>query len=107
MSSDDAIVKVIMDMFGDSGMLTYYGNLKDKNGAREMEERKQRIHTSSNSMCKYYCDLNLASKSSIYESMLSDYQKKFAEDLGAKIGGEKLCLTLNDKEKSGLKSSLN
>ena len=75
MSSDDAIVKVIMDMFGDSGMLTYYGNLKDKNGAREMEERKQRIHTSSNSMCKYYCDLNLASKSSIYDSMLSDYYR--------------------------------
>ena len=75
MSSDDAIVKVIMDMFGDSGMLTYYGNLQDKNGAREMEERKQRIHTSPNSMCKYYCDLNLANKSSIYDSMLSDYYR--------------------------------
>ena len=31
--------------------------------------------------------------------MLSDYQKELGEKLGVKYGGEKLCLTLNDKDK--------
>ena len=34
----------------------------------------------------------------IKEEMLSDYQKTLAQDLGIKIGGRKLCLTLNDKK---------
>ena len=34
----------------------------------------------------------------IKEEMLSDYQKTLAQDLGIKIGGNKLCLTLNDKK---------
>ena len=33
----------------------------------------------------------------IKEDMLSEFQKKLAADLGVKVGGEKLCLTLNDK----------
>ena len=35
----------------------------------------------------------------IKEKMLSDYQKKMGNKLGVKYGGEKLCLTLHDKEK--------
>ena len=35
----------------------------------------------------------------IQESMLSEYQKELGEELGVKYGGQKLCLTLNDKEK--------
>ena len=34
----------------------------------------------------------------IKESMLSDYQKKLAKDLNMKVGGRKLCLTLQDKK---------
>ena len=34
----------------------------------------------------------------IKESMLSDYQKKLAKDLDVKVGGRKLCLTLQDKK---------
>ena len=34
----------------------------------------------------------------IQESMLSDYQKKLAKDLEMKVGGRKLCLTLQDKK---------
>ena len=35
----------------------------------------------------------------IEKDMLSDYQKELGEKLEVKYGGEKLCLTLNDKEK--------
>jgi hypothetical protein len=35
----------------------------------------------------------------IQEKMLSNYQKQLAKDLGIKIGGKKLCLTLTDKKK--------
>ena len=35
----------------------------------------------------------------IEKDMLSDYQKELGEKLGVKYGGEKLCLTLNDKER--------
>ena len=31
--------------------------------------------------------------------LLSPYQKNLADDLGVKVGGQKLCLTLEDKEK--------
>ena len=34
----------------------------------------------------------------IKEDMLSEYQKKLAKKLGIKIGGDKLCLTLNNKQ---------
>ena len=34
----------------------------------------------------------------IKEDMLSDYQKKLAKNLDIKIGGNKLCLTLNNKQ---------
>ena len=34
----------------------------------------------------------------IQREMLSTYQKNLADDLGVKVGGEKLCLTLNDKK---------
>ena len=34
----------------------------------------------------------------IKESMLSDYQKKLAQELNVKVGGTKLCLTLQDKK---------
>ena len=38
-------------------------------------------------------------KVSIEKDMLSNYQKELGDNLGVKYGGEKLCLTLNDKEK--------
>ena len=34
----------------------------------------------------------------IKESMLSDYKKKLTKDLNVKVGGTKLCLTLQDKK---------
>ena len=34
----------------------------------------------------------------IQKDMLSSYQKELADDLGVKVGGEKLCLTLDDKK---------
>ena len=34
----------------------------------------------------------------IEENLLSSYQKELGENLGVKFGGEKLCLTLNDKK---------
>ena len=34
----------------------------------------------------------------IKEELLSNYQKELGEKLGVKYGGEKLCLTLNDKK---------
>ena len=34
----------------------------------------------------------------INKEMLSDYQKRLAEDLNIKVGGKKLCLTLHDKK---------
>ena len=37
-------------------------------------------------------------KTSIRKDMLSDYQNNIAEKLGVKPGGEKVCLTLNDKK---------
>ena len=36
MSANDAIAKMIIDMFDDSSMLMYYKNLEDKNGDREI-----------------------------------------------------------------------
>ena len=38
-------------------------------------------------------------KITIEKDMLSDYQNNLAEKLGLKAGGEKVCLTLNDKKK--------
>ena len=38
-------------------------------------------------------------KTNIKKDMLSDYQNNLAEKLGLKPGGEKVCLTLNDKKK--------
>ena len=35
----------------------------------------------------------------IKKDLLSPYQQGLADDLGVKVGGEKLCLTLEDKEK--------
>ena len=35
----------------------------------------------------------------VNDGMLSTYQQKLAEDLGVKIGGDKLCLTLSPKNK--------
>ena len=75
MSSDDAIVKLIIDKFDDSVMLTYYKNLSDKNGDREIKEREDRILSSQQSLCRYYVELNLMNKSLIYNSMLSDYYR--------------------------------
>ena len=76
MTTEDAIVKVMIEVFGDSRWLRYYANLNDKNGEREMNDREMRIRTSQNSMCKYYCDLHLTdNKAEIYCSMLSDYYR--------------------------------
>ncbi len=75
MSSEDAIVKLVIDMFGDASMLAYYKNLHEKNGVHEMEERKERIRTSQNSMCRIYCELGCISNSQIYKSMLSDHYR--------------------------------
>ena len=75
MSQDDAIVKVVIDKFSDSLMLSYYRNLKDKNGEQEIKEREDRIRSSQQSMCKYYVDLDLMKKSQIYNSMLSDFYR--------------------------------
>ena len=36
-------------------------------------------------------------KKIITEDMLSEYQRELAAQLGQKVGGEKLLLTLNDK----------
>ena len=38
-------------------------------------------------------------KVSIEKDMLSNYQMELGDNLGVKYGGEKLCLTLNDKER--------
>ena len=35
----------------------------------------------------------------IKDEMMSPYQQKLSADLGVKVGGEKLCLTLNNKTK--------
>ena len=35
----------------------------------------------------------------IKKEMLSSYQNELAEELGVKVGGKKLCLTLDDKRK--------
>ena len=75
MSQDDAIVKLIMDMFSDGEMMKYYKTLHGKSGSQDMEEREQRIRTSQQSMCKYYSELGLISESQIYNSMLSDYYR--------------------------------
>ena len=73
MSANDAIAKMILDMFDDSSMLTHYKNLEEKNGEREIIERENKIQSSEQSMCKYYTELNLLPESQIYNSMLSDY----------------------------------
>ena len=57
MSSENAIAKLVMNMFEDSTMLTYYRNLHDRNGEQEINERAERIHSSEQSMCKYYKEL--------------------------------------------------
>ena len=74
LTTDNAIVKVVIEKFnGHSSMLQYYENLRGNNGDREIEERKQRILTSTNSLCQYYCELHLHERCMIYTSMLSDY----------------------------------
>ena len=75
MSPNDAIVKMIIDKFDDSSMLSYYKNLSDENGVREIKEREERICSSQQSMSKYYVQMNLMSHSQIYHSMLSDYYR--------------------------------
>ena len=76
MTGEDAIVKVMIDAFRDSRWLRYYANLGNKNGEREILEREERIRSSQNSMCKYYCELHLIDrKAEIYCSMLSDYYR--------------------------------
>ena len=75
MSQDDAIVKVVIDNFSDSLMLSYYRNLREKNGENEIRERENRIKSSQQSMCKYYVELDLMKNSQIYHSMLSDYYR--------------------------------
>ena len=75
-SSDDAIVKLMIDKFGsDSTRLSYYKNVRDKNGCREMEERAERIRNSQSSMCQTYCNFDCMSNSEIYNSMLSEYYR--------------------------------
>ena len=67
MTGEDAIVKVMIDAFRDSRWLRYYTNLGSKNGEREIKEREERIRSSQNSMCKYYCELHLIDrKAKIY-----------------------------------------
>ena len=75
MSADDAIVKLMIEKFTSCEMLTHYENLMNNNGTRERQEREQRIRASENSMCMYYCELDLLSKCLIYSSMLSDYYR--------------------------------
>ena len=66
MSPNDAIARMIMDMFDDSPMITYYKNLREENGEQEMKKREERIRISEQSMCKYYVELNLLPKSQMY-----------------------------------------
>ena len=73
LTSDVAIVKLMIEKLAGSEMLKYYENLHGDNGDREREERKHRILASTNSMCKYYCDLELHNRCELYTSMLSDY----------------------------------
>ena len=54
-------------------MLRYYKNLRSNNGLREIEERKQRIISSPNSLSRYYCELALHHRCIIYTSMVSDF----------------------------------
>ena len=75
MSSDDAIVKLVMEMFDDASMISYYKDLQGNYGIHEKEEREVRIRTSENSMCRIYCDLDCISKCQIYSSMLTDYYR--------------------------------
>ena len=72
---DDAIVKIMIDELADAEMLAYYENLRENNGIREIEERRERILSSQNSMCKYYCDMGFINRCEIYTSMLSDYYR--------------------------------
>ena len=76
LSSDDAIVKVVLEMcLLDSSMVDYYKKLREKNREHELMEREQRILKSNNSMCRYYCEFDLMAKCDIYCSMLNDYYR--------------------------------
>ena len=70
---DDAIVKLMIDRLAGSTMVLYYENLCSENGNREKIQRAQRILSSPNSMCRYYCELQLHTGTVIYTSMLSDF----------------------------------
>ena len=71
LTTDNAIVKVVIEKFnGHSSRLQYYENLRGNNGDREIEERKQRILTSTSSLCQYYCELYLHERCMIYYTIL-------------------------------------
>ena len=75
LSEEDAIVKTVIRICGDSRMIRYYESLIDDNAERDTNERESRIMESESSMCKYYRELHLIRKTSIYSSMLYDYYR--------------------------------
>ena len=72
---DEAIVRTIIRICNDSRMIRYYENLSDKNGEKDIDDREKRIVESESSMCIYYRELDLMTKTDIYSSMLYDYYR--------------------------------
>ena len=75
LSEEDAIVKTVIRICGDSRMIRYYQSLIDNSTDRDINDRQTRIMESESSMCVYYRELDLVRKTSIYSSMLYDYYR--------------------------------
>ena len=72
---DEAVVCSIMNLCKDSNIIGYYSNLTENYGEKDKSERETKITQSSNSMCRYYCNMNFRLKCCIYDSMFNDYYR--------------------------------
>ena len=69
---DDAIVKVMVDLYAENDIIQYYKNLHGNNYNDDIKEREICINTSDNSLTKYYVETMLYGKCCIYNSFLND-----------------------------------
>ena len=75
LSPNDAILASVIQLCRDIDFLKHYYELDGNACSTDMESREQRIRESTNSMCRYYHNMNFQKKSCIYNSMTNDHYR--------------------------------
>lgn len=73
-SEDEATVRSAVELCKGSKFVLYYLDLNDKNAARNVQDREERIRNSNDSMCKYYNE-RFSASCSIYSCMMNDHYR--------------------------------